>query len=296
MAAFNVHAQVSILDAKKLSKIKEGKTYIMVQSIKFPGAAQYLEQARKNWTLSKAIDYLSPDHESTLSPNDSFLSLQAITMRSGNTYNIYYALSLWTCKEKYFTSNRLLRKSDHEPVAEVALSVDEKAFNTDAFFKKYDFDGGGLLYNWSPGMLKNYLDQMTNLLKAGKNISVRDDITNKAELAKLTKETLYIPDFNLLRFSPFAGRLEKAADEERLFEDYKFPYKVISKTDLDKLIIDSDQTVYYLIFVKDSSSKIICVINSKTGETIYSTSKSLSYNLKSGDIKDLFKEIGKSNK
>ncbi|WP_316799036.1 hypothetical protein [Pedobacter frigidisoli] len=294
VASFSVNAQVSIFDAKKLSKIKEGKTYIMVQSIKFPGASQYLEQAQKNWTLSKGIDFLSPDHQSTLSPNDSFLALEAVTMRSNNITNIYYSLSLSTLKEKYFTGNRLLRKSDHEPVAAVALSPDEKAFDVKSFFKNNDFDGGGLLYNWSPGMLHNYLSQITNLLSAGKNVTTRDDIANKAQLAKLTTQNLYVPDFNLIRFSPFVGKLEKTADEERLFDDYKYPYKVITKAELDKMITSSDEPAYYLLFVKDSSSKIVCVVNSKTGETIYSTSKSLSYNLKSGDIKDLSKQIEKS--
>ncbi|WP_316738753.1 hypothetical protein [Pedobacter aquatilis] len=296
ITSFNLYAQVRILDPKKLSKIKEGKTYIMVQSTKFPGAEQFLEQAKQNWTLSKGIDYIAADHQSTLNPNDSFLSLQALTETRGGMISVYYALSLWTCKEKYFSSNRSLRNSDHEPVAEIAISVDPKAMDAHVFFKRYDFDGGGLLYNWSPGMLKNYLGQMTRLLNTGKKVQIQDDIVNKAELAKLSAQTLYVPDFNLIRFHPFVLGTKKVADEENLFEDYKYPYKVVSKADLDKIIIEGDQPAYYLVFIKDSSSKIVCVINSKTGETIYSTAKAIAYNLKSGDLKDLYKEIIKSSK
>jgi hypothetical protein len=289
--AVKTNAQVVILDTKKSDKIKKGNTHIMVGSINFPGAAKYLEAAKKNWTLSNGIDFLSPDYAGTLTPNDSFLSLEALNERRGSVTNIYYYLTFWTCKEKYFKKERGLKQSDHEPVAQISLSVDPKAlFGIHDFFKNNDFDGGGFLYNWSPGMLGNYLQQMTKLLNAGKKVEIQDDITNKEELVKLSKQTLYVPDFNLIGFSPFLIR-KKSADEDKIFEDYKYAYKVVKKDDLDKLITESQEPEYYLIFIKDSSSKIVCVINSKSGETIYSRAKSLSYNLKSGDLKELYKEI-----
>lgn len=292
--AIKTNAQVVIADTKKMDKIKNGNTHIMVGSINFPGAAKFLEAAKKNWTLSKGIDFLSPDHAGTLTPNDSFLSLEALSQTSGSVSNIYYYLTFWTCKEKYFKQERGLKQSDHEPVAYISLSVDSKVlFDPKKFFKNNDFDGGGHLYNWSPGMLGNYLQQMTMLLNAGKKIKINDDITNKEELAKLSKQTLYVADFNLIGFSPILIR-KKAADEEKIFDDYKYAYKVVKKDDLDELIIGSEEPAYYLIFIKDSSSKIVCVINSKTGETIYSRATSISYNLKSGDLKELYKEINKS--
>lgn len=284
--------QIIVQDNKKLEKIKSGNTYIMVGSVKFPNAAKFLAAAKENWTLSKSIDFLSPDHLSQITPNDSFLSLEALTETRGSLRNIYFYLTFWTCKEKFFKGARDLRQSDHEPVASACLSVDIKAFNASRFFKENDFDGGGLLYNWSPGMFKNTLQQMTRLLNSGSKVKLQDDITNKIELAKLKTETLYVPDFNLIKFSPFLGKSKTPADEEKIFDDYKLPYQVINKDDLEPVIFASRPS-YYLIFIKDSSSKIVCVINSKTGETIYSRATSISYNLKSGDLKDLYKEINR---
>ena len=291
-SAFTVKGQIIIEDNKKLEKIKKGNTYIMVGSTKFPGADEYLKAVKKDWTLSKGIDYLSPDNPGNISPDDSFLSLEALTETRGSLVNIYYYLSFWTCKESYFKKKRDLKRSDHELVAKVCLSVDPKAFAAKSFFKDHDFDGGGLLHNWSPGMLRNYLQQLTRLLNTEKKVKVQDDILNKAELVNLSKETLYVPDFNLLGFSPFLGR-KKAADEEKIFEDYPYPYKIVSKAELDQVILDSDKPSYYLIFIKDSSNKVVCVVNSNTGETVYSNAKSFSYNLKSGDVKDLLKEINR---
>ncbi len=61
-SVLKVNGQIIVQDNKKLEKIKSGNTYIMVGTINFPNAAKYLAAARENWTLSKSIDFLSPDH------------------------------------------------------------------------------------------------------------------------------------------------------------------------------------------------------------------------------------------
>ncbi|WP_183579653.1 hypothetical protein HDF18_24640 [Mucilaginibacter sp. X5P1] len=296
----NANAQITIVDARKLDNIRNGTTYVMVKNVNFPDANRYLSALQENWTLTKNIRLLSGnDPDVNISPGDSFLSLEATYVTENNTTNIYYYLCFWTCKDKFFKKDRALKQSDEDPIACIALSVSPEAFISRSFskirdfFNDMDFDGGGALYNWSPGMLKNYMQQLTILLCAGKKIKAYDDITNKEQLPELANSTLYLPDFNFIKYNTFVGNDTGTYDASNVLADYHAPYKVVTKKGLDSLILNENKPIYYLLFIKDSSSKIVCVINSGTGETIYSRHTSLSFNLKSGDLKDLYKTMSK---
>lgn len=292
------HAQIQIEDTKKLNKVKSGQTYVIVKTTSFPGADKFLQAMQKDWTLSQGIHYLPSDNSTiTIEPNDSFLSLESLMISSSNTgTQIYYFLSFWTCKERFFKKDRAMKQSDHEIIAQVAISPGDKAFAAKQFFEDNDFDGGTMLINWSPGLVHNYLQQITTLLTAGKKRKFQDNIENKEELAHLQNEILYVPEFDLLMSNIF-GMKQTARDEEgtdKVFAKYTYAYKVLSKENLDKLILTSEKPIYYLLFIRHSSNKLVCVINSKTGETIYSDATSLSMRLKSGDIKSLYKAVSKS--
>jgi len=92
-------------------------------------------------------------------------------------------------------------------------------------------------------------------------------------------------------FSPFMGQKKTPEERDDIFGDYKYKYQIVTKEQLNRLIIETGKPLYYLTFIKDSSNKIVCVTNAQTGKTIYSRGTSFSYNLKAGDIKDLNKEI-----
>jgi len=298
LLAVKANAQIQIEDTKKLDRIKEGQTYVIVKTTTFPGADKFLQAMQKDWTLSNGIHYLSSDNSTiTITPNDSFLSLESLTI-STSSYgtHIYYFLNFWTCKESYYKKQRAMKDSDHELIAQVALSVSNEAFATGSFFENNDFDGGGMLLNWSPGIVHNYLQQITTLLNAKTKKKFQDGINNKTELAALKNEILYVPDFDLLNSSIFSAK-QKMRDEEStntIFEKYTYAYKVLGKEDLDRLILTSEKPIYYLLFIRHSTNKLVCVVNSKTGETVYSDATSISVRLKSGDIKDLFKAVSKS--
>lgn len=305
-------AQVVILDTKKTERIKDGITYVLVNSLDFPGSKKYLEVLKKSWTLTKDIRFLPiDDFGKDISPNDSFLSLESMLIRVpvGSTYaeTINYYLAFWTCNPNFFKKDRKIRQSDEEHIAKIPISVDPKALVNDPSFYRQantlkdiignmDFDGGGLLYNWGPGMLKNYLQQMSRLLLLGKKVSLRDNVTNKSELRKLSAQTLFVPNSALIKFSIFNSKSNQNKDENdasNIFEKYGYDYKVLTSEELDKKIVEADKPFFYLLFIKDSSDKLVYVINGQTGETIYYKGTSLSYNLKSGDLKDLSKEISK---
>jgi len=310
--SINTHAQITIIDPKKVEKIKDGTTYVLVKSLDFRDSKKYMEVLKKSWTLTKELRFIAiDDFSKDLTPNDSFLSLESMLIRVpvGSTYSesLNYFLAFWTCDPTYFKKDRVLKRSDEELIAKIAISVDPKALGDNSDFYRaaqslkdimgdMDFDGNDLLYNWGPGMVKNYLQQMTRLLLTGKKVSLRDNIYNTSELSKLSTQTLFVPNSALIKFNIFGAKGNESKDENdagNVFEKYGYSYKVLTTEELDKKIIESDKPFFYLLFIKDSSDKLVCVTNSQTGEVIYYKGTSMSYNLKSGDIKDLSKEIGK---
>jgi hypothetical protein len=48
------NAQITILDTKKLDKIRTGHTYILVKQLNFPGAGKFLAQMQKAGLYLKA--------------------------------------------------------------------------------------------------------------------------------------------------------------------------------------------------------------------------------------------------
>jgi hypothetical protein len=91
----------------------------------------------------------------------------------------------------------------------------------------------------------------------------------------------------------FTGDESKQHKEEDLFEDYKLKYQLVSTKKLNDNIVNDPSGFYYLLYVKSSTDKFVSVINSRTGEIIYSDYTPVKYNLKPGDLKDLYKKIMK---
>jgi hypothetical protein len=116
-------------------------------------------------------------------------------------------------------------------------------------------------------------------------------IYNEQELNKLKTSTLYVPDYVLVKFNMFTGDESKQHKEEDLFEDYKLKYQVLSTKKLNDNILSDPAGFYYLLYVKSSTDKFVSVVNSKTGEIIYSEYTGVKYNLKPGDLKDLYQKI-----
>jgi hypothetical protein len=119
-------------------------------------------------------------------------------------------------------------------------------------------------------------------------------ILNETELKNLKDEVLYVPDYVLINFNKFTGDETKKHDEKDIFKNYKFEYKLMSTDELNEKIMNDTTSFYYLIYIKSSADKFVSVINSLTGEIIYSNYTYRSYNIKSKDLKKLRKKIKKS--
>ncbi|HLO53739.1 MAG TPA: hypothetical protein VK169_05585 [Saprospiraceae bacterium] len=145
----------------------------------------------------------------------------------------------------------------------------------------------GTLNNWNTGFLKNYLKNVNDRLQDGTNRWLYKSESNHAELKNLAKETLYIPDYLLVKFNKFDGDESEKLDKVELFEKYPFKYEILSAKELSEKIISEEKPFYYLVYVKSSTDVYFTIFNSKTGEIIYSSYKSMSYNASSSDFKSI---------
>jgi hypothetical protein len=148
------------------------------------------------------------------------------------------------------------------------------------------------LFNWTPGTLKNYLLQLKTALVINKDVDCRNSFAQDASLAQLKTERLYIPKNDFRETGSFVGD-GKYNDSTKIMKGYKFDYKVISNDELDQKILTDPNPFFYLLFMTTGSCKMVAVVDSQTGELMYSKFTTSSYNLKEGDLERLSKEINK---
>lgn len=301
-------AQIGTDNLKEVEKIKKGTTYVVMYNPNSPRVAPFIQAFKDAWTLSRLEFIRYSEMESHLSPENSFFSIggyetttenfvdvRGIRRKTGEYSNTHLYLELWVPNEKYFTQNKQkpLREKDKVQVARIELYTDYETLKAPETIHQMDFDGLGHIRNWGPGMLKNYLQTLTFFLNKGEKRFIASKTFNEQELSKLKTSTLYVPDYVLVKFNMFTGDESKQHKEEDLFEDYKLKYQVLSTKKLNDNILNDPSGFYYLLYVKSSTDKFVSVINSKTGEIIYSEYTGVKYNLKSGDLKDLYQKIMK---
>lgn len=305
--AFNASSQIAVSNVSEITKIKSGTTYIAMKDPNSEMVKEYVNVFKSNWTISKIEFIKYSEIEKFISPENSFLTIggyetntQFIKLykngsRSNgiNYSNTHLYLELWTCDEKYFQSTKKKKEfgnSDKIQVARIELFTDfETLSDPDKLFQS-DYDGNGHIRNWGPGILKNYIQSLMSYLNKGENRSLYSGIFNANEVKNLKKEVLYVPEYVLTKFNKFSGDETKKHDVKEIFEAYNLEYKLLSINELNQKILADKTNFYYLIYIKSSTDKYISVINSLSGEIIYSTYTPISYNINQGDLKDLQKK------
>ena len=305
---FCTKSQIAISNISEIEKIKSGTTYIAMKDPNSEKIKEYINVFKSNWTISKFEFIKYSEIAKYLSPENSFLTIGGYetntqftklyengSRKNGINYsNTHLYLELWTCDEKYFQSKKKKKEfgnSNKIQVARIELFTDfESLADPDKLFQS-DYDGNGHIRNWGPGILKNQIQSLTSYLNKNEIRTLYSGIFNAKELKNLKKEVLYVPEYTLTKFNKFTGDETKKHDEKDMFEDYQLKYKLISTDELNQKILTDKTPFYYLIYIKSSTDKYISVINSATGEIIYSTYSPVSYNIKSGDLKDLQKKI-----
>src|SRR5690606_28263853 len=112
----------------------------------------------------------------------------------------------------------------------------------------------------------------------------------KDKMQKLKTETLYVPDYIFIKRNKFKGTESERFEEKELMEGYKFPYKIVSIEELNSKILNGEEFLY-LSYIRSNTDKFISVINSKTGEVIYTVYRPMSYNFSDKDMKIIQDDI-----
>lgn len=290
-------AQVQVLEKDVLGKIQNGHTHVIVKDPNSPLAGEFLESFKKSWTVTKGVDLIAQDNlVGNMMEGDTYFSMESLTVTSSYGKAIYAFYNLWQPTKKMLKDKKF--KINHEDaLARIQLSIDIDAVKELYFTDEINPKSGekGHVFHWNPGLLKNYLQILSAELKTGKKTNYQDEKTNKALIKELSSKTLYYPEDNLNKIGFFLN--SGTVDTKDLFDDYKFKYKVISDDELgEKIMADSEQ-FYYFLFVRITGSKLLLVVDSHTGEVIYSRFSSALFSAKNvdkGDLKDLYKAINKN--
>jgi len=236
-------------------------------------------------------DYQSNVYEETY----SFLTL-GYTHRvkesetGANSFNTHFFLSLWRPKGE-----------ERVNYARIEMHPDRIAYGFAYLYAEIEEQRDTIvqvLYqsvpikNWHISYLKNALQYTQHKLKAKESRGLYTDEKHD-QLGYLKRYTLYVPDYCLEKYIAVKGNEPNRHDPSKLFAKYPYKYKIIPKEELDQLIMTADKPIYYLSYIKSSTMKFVNVLNSKTGELLYSESSTLSYNLKDKDLTRLAKAVKK---
>ncbi|WP_299361996.1 hypothetical protein [Winogradskyella sp.] len=151
----------------------------------------------------------------------------------------------------------------------------------------------GDLLNFRLGYFKNFLQFTNNSIKNNISIDLYEDYV-KPELKNLKSNKIYIDKTFIYGYNAWKIKEKEAPEIEDLMKDFSFDYKIVEYEDIEKMILDNQNTdFYYLMYNQINSNKVITVINGNTGDIIYQQHTLMSYNLKSKDFKELNKKIKK---
>jgi len=307
LTSFTSQAQFQLANVSQLPKVKNGTTYVAMQDPNAPESKPYVDIIKKYWTFSKIEFIKYTDIGKYVTEQNSFFtvggyetSVETINLYKGgssgiNWSNTHIYLELWTVSDKYFTAKKKkeLTNKDHVQIARIELFTDFPTLMSPKNLYQTNYSGDGHIRNWSTGILKNYLQKLMQMLNSGNEQKLYDQIVNNEKVKELKNQTLYVPDYVLTKFNKFTGDETKKHDEKDIMEDYKYKYSLVSIDELNKKILDDKNPIYYMVYIKSSTDKFITVLNSQTGEVVYSVYEPVSYNIKSDDLQDLSKKIGK---
>jgi hypothetical protein len=286
-------SQIAITNIAEINNIKNGTTFFAMKDPASTKAKEYIEVIKKYWSISKVecIKYI--DVEKNIAPNNSFVTIGAAMTTSNSittSTETHIYLEFWTTNGKYTYDPKKRRHFNQEDkilVATVELFPDFTAQNNPSSLYKMDYDAAGHLKNWSAGILGNYIQQLTTLLKKGEVRGAKTEFYNKEEVYKVSSQTLFIPDYVLTKFSKNSDDESKKYEEKEITDGCNLSCKIITAAELNIKITAVTFPFYYLLFIKTNSDKYTTVTNAQTGEIIYSAYSSSASNFKPSDLKEI---------
>jgi hypothetical protein len=292
-------SQIAVTNVAEIPKIKQGTTFFAMKDPNSPKATAFVTAIKKAWNFSKVECIKYTDVEKNIAPNNSFVTITANMISSNSTTastETHIYLELWTTNGK-FTYDPKKRKhfnqADKVSIATLELFPDYITQNNPSSLYKMDFDATGHLKNWGTGIVYNYVQELNRLLLKAEERSFKTVITNKEELKKLSSQTLFIPDYVLVKYNKNNDDETDKYKDKELFDGFNLSYKVLPTAELNDKIVSATTPFYYLLLIKTTDDKLVTITNSATGEIIYMAYNEIVSNFKTADLKDIQKTISK---
>lgn len=305
--ANTAYSQLHVDNLKKvLPKIQEGPTYVVVGGdIKSNAAKDYMVLWDKYWPYAK-LTFISPGEITKhLNANSSFITIAKFKTDPvpGTNGSIGWAgyreteLKIWTC-----TKPGSLNSTARDPYSDISneyswgdyvarypfhrVGYDKKAPRVsfpEIFFdpKEEDTEGHTPDTTLAAGFMRNYIQQIILAFRDNKEEWSQERL-NKTAVSKLKTDTLYIPRWIVESYSL----------PEKFFSEYPYPYKVVSRGELNKMLVENSTTFYYLDGHKFPAFIFLKIIDSKTGEVVYLDRSTVTRSYKT-EMDKLGKKIGK---
>lgn len=266
--------QYYIRSLNEIEKRHPRITYVMLQGMDAPEAQPYLDALKENWTLDwfEIVDYREFRKKDTI--NNYLLTIKSV-FYNGNFTAISLDLSL-----------------NQVSLASIWLDPKDAVLkDCSVLYKSTHCNFDGYIYNWGPGFFKNYIQFMVSHIKNKQEVEGAKDFADKHRLPELKTRILYIPDY-YNSFVNRAGDDPQVRDVDQIMSGYKYSYKVVSTTQLDRMITDSTDGIFYMM-PRRYGCKAMRIVDSKSGNVIYAVQKLMSMTLKEKDMEELSKLIAK---
>lgn len=295
-----VFSQITISNVAEIAKIKQGTTFFAMSDPNSPKAKMYVELIKKAWNFSKVDCIKYTDVEKNIAPNNSFVTITANMTNSTNAAaptQTHVYLELWTTngKFKYDPKKRKhFNQADKITIATLELFPDFTTQNNPTKLYKMDYDAIGNLKNWGKGVVYNYVQELNRLLLKAEERSFKTPIINKEELKKVASQTLFIPEYVLVKYNKNNKDESSKQEEKELLKDIPFSCQIMPDAALNDKIVTTETPFYYLLFIKTIDDKMITITNAATGEIVYMAYDSIVSNFKTADLKDIQKAIVKN--
>tara|TARA_B100000963_G_C22520280_1_gene622722 strand:- start:76 stop:1032 length:957 start_codon:yes stop_codon:yes gene_type:complete len=303
----NIHGQINVgpieyvklktgeFEQANLNKLKSSKTLFVYRNSDIVNLELFKSTLKEVWDYNE-LEFISYEEYSsnTYDENYSFFTIGGLhkvkTSSSGmvSEYTYIY-LTLWMnngnekltfCRIELYPTFVTFQKANMYVEDDVNLMMDHLYEESK-------------LHNWNFLYLKNAL-QLVNekLSKSDEHWLFNCEVYS--DLSHLKNNTLYIPEYTLIKFAAFTGDESKRHNVKKLFKNYPYPYKILSMEELSEKALHSEKPLYYLSYIKSCTDKFVSVVNAKTGELLYSDYSPASYNIKDKNLKKLAKKIKQS--
>ena len=288
-------------NAKNLIKLKNSTTYFVYRDSDKDSLEKWKKVLDSTWTLTK-LKYISFTKFLFLRPSDttSFLSIEGyhVVQKTENgtlSENSHFYLTLNMGRTLLGRSKLQFCRIELYPTAETYKKASEliTGFGSSKMLAYLYSDA--TLHNWNLGFLKNSLQMVQSQLLKTETVWIFGD-AHSPNLKEVPKDTLYIPDYTLIKFNKWNMDESKRHKIEDLMKKYPFPYKLVSVQELNSLILDPEREIHYLSYIKSSTDKYVSVINSRTGEFVYREYTPITYNIKPKDLAKLASKIKQLDK